>query len=342
MLLKNYLPALKYGAKINASSLLGINTTGNVYYVIKKTESYYDQFVSDYHTVYADGSDSICADVGTATTSATTALLNTGIQDALDKCVANRNDYVIIMPSQADYDIGATLTMSKKAVHLICPAGLGNEIGATNAARIEQLSAVPVITLSDAACEIAGLYIKNYAQYSGFYAATSSAGVGVYGVNIHHNTFTMRSTTTAAQPMIYFNGDAGAWGSLESNWFITAVSNATYTSIIQIEASATSARVKNNEITIGDTCTATIGISNGAVKGITSGNMISECGGTGATSGGTVTKAFAIHASGSLIGNRCAVATGKLMSSGGTTAVSWVDNLDGTATSGTDHWNLAA
>jgi hypothetical protein len=256
-----------------------------------------------------------------------------GLQNALNSCVTSRNDYVIVMPSEADYDIATSLTMSKKAVHLVCPAGLGNRVGSTNAARIHQNAAYPIITLSQSSIEIAGFYLKNYAQYSGFYAATSVANVGVYGCNIHHNTFTMRSTTTAAQPMIYFNGDAGAWGSIESNWFITAVSNATYTSIIQIEASATSARVKYNEITIGDGCTASIGISNAAVKGVTEGNIICECGGSAVGSGGTVTVAVQIAASGNAIGNRCAVAAGQALN-GGTAAHSFVDNMDGATGAG--------
>jgi hypothetical protein len=224
--------------------------------------------------------------------------------------------------------------MSKKAVHLICPSGLGNKIGSTNAARIEQTgTALPIITLAQSAVEIAGFYFKNKAQYSGIYAATSVAGVGVYGCNIHHNSFTMRSTTTAAQPMIYFNGDAGAWGSVESNWFITAVSNATYTSIVQIESDATSARVKNNEITIGDGCTASIGISNQAVKGVTQDNVLSECGGSGVSSGGTITVAVSIHATGTAVGNRCAVAAGQALA-GGTAAHSFVDNMDGATGAG--------
>jgi hypothetical protein len=266
---------------------------------------------------------------------ASAAAADVAIQAALDSCVSNRGDTVIIWPSEVDYDLAATLTMSKKAVHLVCPHGLGNDIGATNAARIHQNGAYPIITVAQSSVEIAGFYFKNYAQYSGIYAATSVAGVGVYGCNIHHNTFTMRSTTTAAQPMICFNGDAGAWGSIESNWFITAVSNATYTSIIQIESSATSARVKHNEITIGDGCTATIGIFNNAVKGVTADNIFSECGGIGVTpSGGAIGAAVFINANGAAINNYGAVATGHLMA-GGTAGNSFVRNTDGkTGTTG--------
>lgn len=298
---------------------------GNVYYVCNtaNTEVYAELLKKFGGERYADGS----AILYPHTAVGATVTIN-GLQNALNACVSSRNDYVIVMPSEADYDIAEALTMSKKAVHLICPAGLGNKVGATNAARIHQNAAYPVITLSQSAIEIAGFYVKNYAQYAGFNAVQNVANVGVYGCNIHHNQFNMRSTTTSAKPMIDFSGDAGAWGSIESNWFVTAVSNATYTSIIQIGSSATCARVENNSITIGDGCTATLGISNAAVKGNTNFNVFSECGGDGATSGGTIATAIAIHASGCAIGNRAAVGSGKILS-GGTSDHSYSDNIGG-------------
>jgi len=318
VLAKKHIKVLADGGKILSSEIIGGGiTVGNVYYVIKSTEAFYANFQKDNDFKYTDRSRSI----------------HTTIQSALDATVSNRNDYVIVMPSESDYDLTAALTMSKKAVHLICPGGLGNEIGATNVARIHQTADVDVMTLSQSSIEIAGFYFKNYDLQAGITGATSVAGVGVYGCNIHHNTFAMRSTTVAAEPMINFSGDAGAWGSIENNWMITTVSNATYTSIIKIESSATSARVKNNEITIGDGCTATIAISNQAVKGVTSGNIISECGGSGVADGGTVTVAVSIHVSGNAIGNRCAVAAGQALS-GGTPAHSFVDNMDGATGAG--------
>ena len=310
--------------------VLGGLGVGNVYFVCNtaNTALYTDLLKKFGGERYADDS----AILYPHTASGATVTIN-GLQNALNACLSSRNDYVIVMPSEADYDIILALTTSKKAVHLICPAGLGNSKGATNAARIHQNAAYPVITLSQSSIEIAGLYIKNYPQYAGFYAVNNVANVGVYGCNIHHNTFTMRSTTTSAKPMIDFNGDAGAWGSIESNWFITAVSNATYTSIIHIDASATSARVKYNEITIGDGCTATIGISNAAVKGVTSFNIFSECGGDGVASGGTIAAAVSIHATGAAIGNRGAVDGGHLLA-GGTTDHSFCDNIDGATGAG--------
>lgn len=324
---KDYSPFRYEGNLLSWSDVMGLGLgVGNVYFVCNtaNTAVYADLLKKYENQVYDDGSSILYPHTAVDAT----VTIN-GLQNALSAMVSSRNDYVVVMPSEADYDIATTLTISAKAGHLVCPAGFGNQVGATNAARIHQNAAYPIVTLAQSSIEIAGFYVKNYAQYSGFYAATSVAGVGVYGCNVHNNSFTMRSTTTAAKPMIDFNGDAGAWGSIESNWFITAVSNATYTSIVQIESAATAARVKYNEITIGDSCTATIGISNQAVKGITSRNVFSECGGTGAgVSGGTITKAISIHATGSAIENRGAVASGHMLT-GGTAAVSYDENYDG-------------
>ena len=106
--------------------VLGAVGIGNVYYVCKTTDT----------AVYADmwkrygGSRKKYED--------DSLILHSTIQSALDATVECRNDYVIVMPSDSDYDLTAVLTMSKKSVHLICPAGLGYDVGATNAARIHQ------------------------------------------------------------------------------------------------------------------------------------------------------------------------------------------------------------
>src|SRR3990170_8432286 len=84
---------------------------GNVYYVIQTTNGDYTRFVRDMQFTYPDGTSSVYS----------------SIQTALDACIDERNDYVVVMPDTADYDVGATLTMSKANVHLVCPAGLGSE-----------------------------------------------------------------------------------------------------------------------------------------------------------------------------------------------------------------------
>jgi hypothetical protein len=97
---------------------------------------------------------------------------------------------------------------------------------------------------------------------------------------------------------------------------------------------ATGARVCRNEVTIGDGNTATIGISNLAVKGHTDFNIFSSCGGIAVTpSGGAITNCVAINTMACAIGNRGAVAASALLS-GGTAAHSYCDNMDGATGAG--------
>ena len=277
---------------------------GNVYWVIKTTEAYYDAFLGDRQRTYSDGSSAV----------------HTSIQSALDATVECRNDYVIVQPSNSDYDLTAALTMSKKSVHLICPAGLGNDIGATNACRLHQnTAATAVIAVSDASVEIAGFYIKNYQNKAAITLAALS-----YAPNIHHNTIVMNCTSTTSEPMIAGTGDAGAWGSIERNWIISqSGDDYTIASIITINSAATAARVCYNEITIGDGATATIGISNAAVKGMTRGNVFG-----GAGSDCTWTHCISVNGDGNAIGNRGVVADSILVA-GGTNDKSFSDNMNG-------------
>jgi len=292
------------------SNLQGLGV-GNVYRVIKSDEAYYSQFIADYQGEYSDGSLIVHPDDGSGD----------GIQSALDACVECRNDYVIVQPSDSDYDLTAALTMSKKSVHLICPAGLGNDVGSNNSVRLHQnTDGCNVIDVSDTAVEIAGFYFKNYQNHSHIALAATS-----YAPNIHHNTFTMNITSTTAEPVIAGTGDAGAWGSIERNWIISYAGNdATIAKIIDIKSSATSARVCFNEITIGDGTIATVGISNAATKGMVRGNVFG-----GAGSDCTWTHCIAIGSYGNAVGNRGVVATSELIT-GGEQHNSCSDNMDGT------------
>jgi len=308
---------------------------GNVYYVIKKTATYYSQFCDEYSVDYFDGSNSICPDTGTTTTDAAVALLNTGIQDALNKTVANRNDYVIVMPSETDYDIGAALTLSKKAVHLICPAALGNEYGCTNACRIHQLTAAtPVFTVSAASVEIAGFYIKNYSKVTALELAQNA-----YAPNIHNNDFIMSLASTDSEPIIdnvvtgnVYN-DGGGWGVIEYNWFVDGAGDASTVVpvLIRINAQATCARFCHNELTIGDGVTVTEGVANAAVKGRTDFNTFGTGGGDkDSTNGGTWTHCINLSpagGAGSAIGNRATVGDGALVG-GGTLDKTASDNMN--------------
>lgn len=311
----------QYGGMPVGANLLGV---GNVYYVCDSGNT----------TVYAD---MVQRFGGKKYKNDHSNILHTTIQSALDATLECRNDYVVVQPKNADIDITAALTMSKKAVHLICPSGMGYDMGANNSMRIEQTTdSFNIIQVSDAAVEIAGFYFKPDASAS---ASIITLAANSYGLNIHHNYFTLKASV-AAGAGILASGTGGAWGQIVRNKFESQHSSATYGTVVQIAATATGAEVSYNQFSIGNaSCVATVVIQNGAVIGNTNFNVFGTCGGNGITNGGEIGTCINIHASGNAIGNRGAVGSAELLG-GGTAAHSFCDNLDGRSTSGTDVWNL--
>ncbi len=295
---------------LQGGQVFGSMGVGNVYRVIKSTESYYDQFVADEQFEYSDGS----------------AAVHTDIQSALDATVDSRNDYVIVQPSDSDYELTLALTLSKKSVHLVCPGGMGNDVGATNAARLDQNSAgLAVFTVSDSSIEIAGFYIKNDPGFT-----TIDLAQNAYAPNIHHNDFIMLFSGTDGEPVIdnvvvgNSLNDGGSWGSIERNWFVGAQSWTTLAKIINYHSNATAARIRFNEFTIGDGGVVTLAVANDSVKGAVDYNVFK---GGGGGSGGTFTHCVDVHASGSAVGNRGTVADSVLVV-GGTSDASFSDNMN--------------
>jgi len=291
-------------------SALGLGV-GNIYRVIKSTETYYNQFVADYQDEYSDGS----------------SVVHTTIQSALDATVEVRNDYVLVQPSVADYDITAALTLSKKGVHLIAADQVYYPTGCGNSVRIHQTGAFPIMVVSDSAIEIAGFYLKNYATKGGIIIANES-----YGLNIHHNYWAMNLDGATNEPMLgpYIantTGDAGAWSTYHSNFFQSqAGASASIAAIIRFNAQATGIRVLNTDIAIGDTDnTAVVGILNGSVKG-----QVNDCNFSAhqtASGAGVFTHCISIHTSGTAFGNRGNVANSELVV-GGTDEKSFVLNYN--------------
>jgi hypothetical protein len=323
--------------QIGAWNVFGIAGAGNVYYVVNQndTAAYNAASLRYGGKIYSDGSPMLY--VATSTTA------NVAIQAALDACVACRNDYVIVLPSNTNYGLAAALTMSKKSVHLICPTGLsGNSFPVGNTARVKQLGAYTGIIVSAQAVEIAGFFLKNYTAKSFITLAGSNYTGGSAGSasspNIHHNMFAMVWSGTPDPIIMPYDStdDGGSWGSIEYNQFISETGTGITSAIaaVSINAQATGCRVCHNEVTIGDGNTASVGISNLAVKGHTNYNVFSSCGGIAVTpSGGAITQAVAISTMACAIGNRGAVAASALLS-GGTAAHSFCDNMDGATGSG--------
>lgn len=289
---------------------LGMLGAGNVYRVIKSTESYYDQFVADHQFQHSDG----------------TSAVHTDIQSALDATTEGRNDYVLVQPSNSDYDITAALTLSKKAVHLIALGSLyGNGVG--NSVRLHQTGNFPIMTLTDAALEISGFYLKNAATYGGIIL-----GTGSFGLNIHHNYWAMALSGATNEPMLGpliadTSGEEGGWSTFSDN-FIQSQSgaNATIAAIARINVSATGTRFERFQIGIGDTNnTATVGIYNRATKG-----SVNDCDFFAyqtATGVGIFTHCINISVSGVAYGNRGNVADSVLIA-GGTDEFSFIRNFN--------------
>ena len=307
--------------------------TGNVYIVADTTSAAYQELVNRYGTAtYSDGSQMFYSHTSKASTVTTNGLVN-----ALAACVTDRNDYVVVMPSSNTYYTDVTLTISKKAVHFICPAALTTKVGCTNAVRIQQIgSAASIITITNGGIEVAGFYLKNITGYAHITVPTTSACVAsAWGLSIHNNYFVSRSSSTTL-PMLDCNGDGASYSRIENNWFTSQVSGGTWTAgVVDVETSTVNTDVIGNYINIGNTGNATYGVRNLSVNGLVADNYFSECG----TS--TITSCVTIGKTGAAIGNRCAVATTHFSDGSGTTGVSYSDNTDG-ITNGASSGNLGA
>jgi hypothetical protein len=276
---------------------------GNVYVVCKQADTtvYADLYKKFGSVTYDDGSPMLYA-------AASAAASNVAIQAALDACVECRNDYVIIMPSDSDYDLAAQLTMSKKSVHLICPAGIVPGIpGATNACRIDASAigtAADAIAISDAACEVAGLWIKGAADKSGI--EISALG---HSCTIHHNTIGLK-TVSGSATAYGIHGTGECTNLRIYNNFITVMyptASQTIGGGIVID-NGTRALIQGNIIPIGGfQNTMSIGISAGTgASSLVRDNDLFE---SLNNSGSTFTSAITVSGYGAAMGNRVAMTT---------------------------------
>ena len=141
---------------------IGDPTIGNIYFVnTNTTASFYSEWYSDHYNTYVDGSENIHSTIATA----------------LAATVSDRNDYVVVMPTPYGSDITLTagLTMAARSSHLLAPAGLGIDVGATQSCRVIMSTANTILLTISAAksCEVAGFYFKNS-------ACTSAAASAIY------------------------------------------------------------------------------------------------------------------------------------------------------------------
>jgi len=307
-----------YGAVVAHAVPMG---AGKVFYVAPAGTDALD-FLNRIFPVDSDGVPRVYA--------ATMASADTAIQAALDACVANRNDYVMVWPAAATYTLTAALTMSKKAVHLIAPAGLGMKTGSNNSTRVQAAAASNLIEISAASVEIAGFYLKNIAAYGAIYCAPTSTAVAPW---IHHNTFFITTASGANLPIIRgtATGDGGWFGVIEDNHFLTyGVSGGTMTGVIYFTGAAGMMKVNRNHIGIA-TITCATGITVTGNGSEICDNYLYEIGvGAGSTAG---TLTIGIQGSGAVnvINNRIGMATTDLIAGiGNYYAIGNVGGLPGT------------
>jgi len=253
--------------------------------------------------------------------STSSAVTVNGLKNAVAACSSGRNDYVVVMPSTSTYYIDELLSLSKVGMHLIGASNNATDYGSKNNIRIQQIgSALAIMEITAGGIEVAGLYLKNISTYAHITVPTTST-VSAWGLNIHHNTFVSRSSTTSL-PMLDCNGDGAAYSEISYNWFQSQVTGGSFTAgVIDVEAAAAKTTVAHNLIQAADN-TYAYGIRNKSAHSLVAYNVITE-------DLGTVEVAISVAAGCSIIGNRCAVATDHFSDGSATTGVGYADNMDG-------------
>jgi len=258
-------------------------TLGKVFFVIHADNTSLTHLLEEF-PVDRDGVPRVYQTVDAADTD------DLAIQAALDACVSGRNDYVIVMPGDGnDYDLGALLTMSKNDVHLISLEGLDkdpNRVGASRQVVMEQtLASTDGIYITGQNCEVAGFYYKNKANFS-----FVQTGAAAHSFNVHHNMVYVSVSTTMSVPAIDAYTTKGAIYGIIANNFFTSSGSGTVAKVISAADSNTGTMITKNTLICGDGNTWTIGIHNGAYKGVTEYNTVVGLDGAGAD--GTVTTCF--------------------------------------------------
>lgn len=244
--------------------------------------------------------------------------LFTTIQAAADATKESRNDYIFVWSDNSDYDLTTTVTLSKKDVHLIGVGGFGYDVGCTNAVKIHQTGAYPAFTVTDSNVEIAGFWIKNYANKQAILTSGAS-----YCLNYHHNNFQMYFSSSP-KAIVDFDDAAGSWGYLCHHCnFIVYAASGTIAKIVETGDGGGGYVCNHNNFQIHGGCTATTCID--LTGGSGSCANFNTFGTGGGASGGTITDCITIGVSDSTIGNRGTVEAGSVIV-GGTAVKSYSMN----------------
>jgi len=221
------------GVPVDSLSALDM---GNVYWVIQTTHPRYATFMRDRQGMYENDK---------------TEIVYPTITLALAATVTERNDYVVVIPDNDDYDEGATLTLDKAHVHLICPSGLGSAFGcSTRSATIDPAAAANAITITGRGVEVAGFWIRGKTEK----LCVTNSGTGAW---IHHNNCAVTNTTSVAGG-IY---SSGIGTTIERNFIFSNAGSGTWLYGIAAIGGATRTHVMGNVITVGNASTCSAGIN---------------------------------------------------------------------------------
>ena len=167
MLLREYLAALKYGAKILPSEILGSPfgaSEGNVYWAKKSTDSNYTSFYADHYVKYTDG---------------TASVYNT-IQGAVDAATAARGDIVIVCSGKWCEDVVVADKEGLRILGVGYGSG-GTEDGAPRMRPSDATTKYPFDTKIGSSPQAAGFHIfSRNVEISGFYFDGGGNYCGVY------------------------------------------------------------------------------------------------------------------------------------------------------------------
>jgi hypothetical protein len=297
---------------------------GNVYYVCQaaNTIPYRDLSLKFGGQTYSDGSQ----------------ILHTTIAAALTATVANRNDYVIVVPDSSDYDVTATLTMDKARTHLMAPAGIGWGGITGNSVRIHMnTAATDTITVSADNTEIAGFFFKHDASSTSGNTITYSGTR--WCANVHDNFFGMYATAATNNYGIYAAGAMNHYA-IYNNYFtnyspgLNTGSNNTILAFIGITSgSSTRGVIRNNIMLTGVNTTVAAAINDAGTGTVIMDNLLYENTANGGNDAGILTLGISTGTDALVVRNLIGMATANAANavSGGSANTSYILNYEGTS-----------
>jgi len=165
MNLREYIPALRYGAKILPSEIVGqgVFTGGNVYWVKKSTDSDYASFYGEHYVNYADGTHSI---------------YNT-IQTAVNASVSDRHDIIYVCAGKWVEDV---LVLEKDGLRIYGSGnGTGDNDTGTRIRPNDATTKYPFTTKIGTTLNAASFHILSRGvEVAGFYFDGGGGCAGVY------------------------------------------------------------------------------------------------------------------------------------------------------------------